>query len=503
MKMKKLLTMLVLLTIACGAKAEDIQGALSADPNPVSITPGDANGVPVKINMSNMTAFTAYQFNLVLPEGITLSKAQQNKNCYPLVDDPDEGEITTHSLQRNTQGDGSIQFVCVSTQTNDPFLDKNPIVTLTFKADANVTGKLTVTLKEIRLSTPGNVSVQAADLKITLDAGGSEPEPTVTIEGDACSISGDITTIPTNLFEGKDLTNVGSVDFSGCTNLNGVVVDRTAAPFNALSENVLIYMPAGTSAANTAAAGSKNVIISGVCDNLVLPVDKALSGNTDFTATALQYARSFTADVTCTIFLPITIPATIASQLGKFYTFAGINGANAVLNEVTGDIEANKPYIFTPKTSVPTIAYPSMLGAAAAAAPALEVKISGFKSGKTNGELIGTTVRKEFTASDDDIYGFASKTTDDKNNSFTLGQFVKAGAGAYCDPYHAYLKVATISPANIRTVYDAIVVDDATAINGISKVAEDAAWYNLNGQRLNAPTKKGLYIKNGKKMIIR
>ena len=502
MKMKKLLTMLVLLTIAGMAKAEDVQGALSADPNPVTITPGDADGVAVKINMSNMTAFTAYQFNLVLPEGITLSKAQQNKSCYPKIYDEDEGDdVTTHALQRNTQGDGSIQFVCVSTRDNSPFLDKNPIVTLTFKADANVTGKLTVTLKEIRLSTPENVSVQAADLKITLDAGGSEPEPTVSIEGDACSISGDITSIPTDLFNGKDLTNVGSVDFSGCTSLNGVVVDRTAAPFDALpNDNVLIYMPAG----NTAVTGSKNVIIGGVCDNLVLPVDKALSGNTDFTATALEYARSFTADVTCTIFLPITIPATIASLLGKFYTFAGINGANAVLNEVTGDIEANKPYIFTPKTSVPTIAYPSMLGAYAAAASALEVKISGFTSGLANGELIGTTVKKVFTESDDDIYGFAGAAgTGKSGNAVSVGQFVKAGAGAYCDPYHAYLKVATISPANIRTVYDAIVVDDATAINGIAKVAEDAAWYNLNGQRVSTPTKKGLYIKNGKKMIIR
>lgn len=42
---------------------------------------------------------------------------------------------------------------------------------------------------------------------------------------------------------------------------------------------------------------------------------------------------------------------------------------------------------------------------------------------------------------------------------------------------------------------------------GISRVAAEAAgdniWYNLNGQRINTPTKKGLYIKNGKKVIVK
>ena len=42
---------------------------------------------------------------------------------------------------------------------------------------------------------------------------------------------------------------------------------------------------------------------------------------------------------------------------------------------------------------------------------------------------------------------------------------------------------------------------------GISRIAAEAAgndvWYNLNGQRINTPNKKGLYIKNGKKVIVK
>jgi hypothetical protein len=45
-------------------------------------------------------------------------------------------------------------------------------------------------------------------------------------------------------------------------------------------------------------------------------------------------------------------------------------------------------------------------------------------------------------------------------------------------------------------------------ITGISRVVPEAAvgndaWYNLSGQRISTPTKKGLYIRNGKKVIVK
>jgi hypothetical protein len=45
--------------------------------------------------------------------------------------------------------------------------------------------------------------------------------------------------------------------------------------------------------------------------------------------------------------------------------------------------------------------------------------------------------------------------------------------------------------------------DDATRIWGVSVADEDAVWYTVRGQRIDKPTKKGLYIKNGKKVIIK
>ena len=51
-------------------------------------------------------------------------------------------------------------------------------------------------------------------------------------------------------------------------------------------------------------------------------------------------------------------------------------------------------------------------------------------------------------------------------------------------------------------------IDSDGDATGISRVAAETAagndaWYNLSGQRISTPTKKGLYIRNGKKVIVK
>ena len=44
--------------------------------------------------------------------------------------------------------------------------------------------------------------------------------------------------------------------------------------------------------------------------------------------------------------------------------------------------------------------------------------------------------------------------------------------------------------------------DEGTSIRSIDVQQSDDVWYNLNGQRIATPTRNGLYIKNGKKVMI-
>lgn len=112
-------------------------------------------------------------------------------------------------------------------------------------------------------------------------------------------------------------------------------------------------------------------------------------------------------------------------------------------------------------------------------------------------------------------------TDGDYTNLFLSGSgFSTFSADRNIGAHKSYLQVLTSFipvPAATRGINESpilneIIVDvekiilDGNEATGISRVAvEDGndTWYNLSGQRISTPTKKGLYIKNGKKVVVK
>ena len=63
--------------------------------------------------------------------------------------------------------------------------------------------------------------------------------------------------------------------------------------------------------------------------------------------------------------------------------------------------------------------------------------------------------------------------------------------------------VMHIAGASARVI--TIDFDEATGVNEVIGVKEvnDGSWYDLNGRKVTAPTKKGIYILNGRKVVVR
>ena len=94
------------------------------------------------------------------------------------------------------------------------------------------------------------------------------------------------------------------------------------------------------------------------------------------------------------------------------------------------------------------------------------------------------------------VYGFAAEN---QGVNIQAGEFVRVAAGATIKPYRAYLEVA----------YDASRIainwggDETTGIRTLQSVKPQAGWFTIGGSRLaGAPSKPGLYIFNGKKVIV-
>lgn len=275
------------------------------------------------------------------------------------------------------------------------------------------------------------------------------------------------------------------IDLTG-TQVKNIWVDRSYGIFKDISSATTIYLPGGN---NYADDDELNVIINGECKSMELDENKtfkAPAGKTFKVETVkLTRTNAFDAGKPATVFLPFTIPASQASTLGTFHTFKEISGDDAVFNTAeTGDIAANTPYIFVPKS-------------AGASLTATEVTLNTtVPDPGASDELKGTYERIDWTTDPDDIYGFSAKDQGD----LTQGQFFKVKASSYILPFRAYLKV-TAAPSRLRLV----IGDDTTGITTISNPEnEDNVWYSLDGQRHQGkPAKQGVYIHNNQKVLVK
>ncbi len=226
----------------------------------------------------------------------------------------------------------------------------------------------------------------------------------------------------------------------------------------------------------------------------------------------VTYTRSFTASKPSTVCLPF---AYTPQGEEKFYSFTGINedGGNytADMTEVVSPLVANTPYLFMPTGDADfsgTYAIPASITAGSTTSGAWT--------------FIGTYSTIEWTsAPTEPTYGFSAQAA---NDGITQGQFVKVGSYVRIKPMRAYLQYngSDSQFANARSLTRAAATtsDDTlpetigvrlisangevTAIGTLEVSFDSEAWYTLDGKRLNAkPNTKGIYVNNGKKVVIK
>ncbi len=224
--------------------------------------------------------------------------------------------------------------------------------------------------------------------------------------------------------------------------------------------------------------------------------------------------RSATKDKKCTICLPFDVPQDQLASLGSFYVFSGLkSGTTDVvqMTEVTsGGLKANTAYVFEPKSGY-------AVGPHYAGIEFKNVTIANTLTpvtGTGTFRFIGTYEAKTWEAGDPDlgkVYGFAIAGYE--GSGFTAGQFVMLGAGASAVPFRAYLKyVPETSSAPHRapfTLPDVLKIEwissnNTTNISTVNHLTKENDWFTLEGRKLNgSPTKKGIYVNNGKKVLVK
>ena len=281
-----------------------------------------------------------------------------------------------------------------------------------------------------------------------------------------------------------------------------------------------------------------HVTINGTGNNLVGVNITEEVGNIK----SVTYNRPFNTAQAATVILPFnyTCSDSEGSEGGKFYGFKEVvydEGLHKWVctmqepgNTAVTTLTANTPYLFMPDAA--TMTFPnivSMTGGVVTLQPT--TANDGLYGGATTDaawNFHGSYKGKTWTSSDSDKdYGFAARSGTEAGGAATVeaGQFVRFAPGAFIKPMRCYLSyVGTEAPAPARGLTRAAATDDlpqsitvrlvsrngeTTAIGEIDtktgKMTFDSeAWYTLDGVRLSGqPSTKGIYINNGKKIVIK
>ena len=305
------------------------------------------------------------------------------------------------------------------------------------------------------------------------------------------------------------------------------ITDKTTS--NNLGSMTFNIVPATTNP-NIVNTGATSTITlthdeNGIMVTLAGASEGGFSITADVDATDVKLNRTFESGQKTTICWPFAVSGTDAAALGKFYQFKSINGEGKIeMEEVTTGLEANTPYIYEPSSGKTEIEF-----------GAKTLKAGGPKSVGSGFTFKGIDKRVKWTTVTSDplydatlagelgkAYGFALKDITVGTTAYQKGQFVKLGSGANSRAFRAYLlsdgtwngQQPAVGAARTRSaasslpdVIDIVWIPAQSRTTGISTVgaaSETDGWYSLDGRKLDGkPTKKGLYINNGKKVVIK
>ena len=293
--------------------------------------------------------------------------------------------------------------------------------------------------------------------------------------------------------------NTAAVDFrkfgSDLVNLSSITNENCVYVFNAGDE-----VPAELE--------GKNVVVGDVAETITLAEGKPIAFPTDFTATEISYTRTFTVGNNGdgkgwqTIVLPFSAKVSVDGKDQPWFKSDDDSGLKFWLYRYTGSIDgtvyfdyetasqmtADEPYII----SVPGDAW----------GPKYDLTNKEFTFSATNAQVKGN-VKPEKTAGFyilKGTYGMGSFA-----DAYLLnadGDFFELTAAGEETPFHAIIMPKDgQSGGKLGLGFE--MGELPTAINGITVDGENKApVFDLQGRRIEN-AQKGLYIRNGKKVVIK
>ena len=446
--------------------------------------------------------------------------------------------VPTYTLSITTTGNGSSTYdgIEVKNRMKSFTVNKGTNATITFSPDngnsiasvklnnSDVTSQVSgnrYTINNITDNTTLIVTFQEDVKALTVDGVNytvvSQADRTVKVTG---GDFGQVLTVPATVTQNGKTWTVTGIEgnaLNGNTQLAAVIWNLDMAFTATVSNpNMLLYVKAE----QYAPSSIQNVIVNGIASNIILT--EAQSGNNfycpqTFVAQKISYTHNYQMQTGLgeskgweTIALPFDVQTITHETKGTIVPFAQWNNESYNkpfwLMELTGsgfveagNIKANTPYIISMPNHPQYESQWLLNGKVTFAASSVTVgKTEHLNQSVYNGRTFVPCFAGE--KADEGFYALnVSNDWETNKSGMTEGsKFVLNMRQVH--PFEAYMT----SSSNAAQYFD--VFDDMTT--GIHQMVDgkwmmEKAVYDLQGRKVENPSKKGVYIVNGKKMIIK
>lgn len=210
--MKRIVLLMMVAMVALGAAATDrfyIED--------FAVAPGET--YTVSILLDNETAYTAFQADIYLPDGLTIEQ-EDGEYIFDLTD----RKARDHNISSQVQADGAIRIMSYSPSIRAYSGNSGPLVTFQVTADNGFTEPATLMMKAIWLITTAGVELSFANEECEVTV----PVMALTgdVNGDNDVTIADVSALIDYLLDSSNTINMAGAD---CNNDNDVSIADVSA----------------------------------------------------------------------------------------------------------------------------------------------------------------------------------------------------------------------------------------------------------------------------------
>lgn len=438
----------------------------TVDALPFHISPSTSSQL-LKIHLNNPSVeISGIQFDLYLPEGITVDKNKRGTAYdYAFDSESNRTDATYHSVVSGDQPDGAIRFLCSSNSAEIILGNSGPVFNIKLSASADMpAGIYTFEMKNIVVSTGDAERLTPIDYKGTIIVGEPNLSGNIKINGRYEDLS-----IINSIASNKYVTSLDLVDVVSIPE-NSVV--ETA------NKNALLFLNDKLSMQNRS-----NVIINGVCNKLIITDGNNFASPVSFNVLSASYYRPMTNNWE-TICLPFEVTMDDAGKY-EFFELADFDGETLTVNKVYGTLAAGTPSLVLcaeNETEIDIIQGNTNI-------------VADTQEGSSCNALTLRGTLQETTLNDDGYILI--------NNKFWwIDDLRNAGNTIILAPFRAWIESKS---ANMVKSFGVSIWNDPTAVEVVKALIEgNVEYYDINGCRTHKKH-KGVNIvktKNGKTIKI-